>query len=112
MPRHVACWGTLFGALLLTGCSKQSSPPANIDAGPQADSLRPGETFLYVIAREVEYYNSGPQQGRPPDGKFPAGTKVNVLRRTGGISLVRSPDGIEAYVMSEAILEPGAESLP
>lgn len=35
--------------------------------------------FSHVIAAETEYYTTGPQQGRPPDGTFPAGTKVSVV---------------------------------
>ena len=41
-----------------------------------------------------------------------AGTKVNVRRRTGGYWLVRSADGVEGYVLGEAVHEPGTEPLP
>jgi hypothetical protein len=35
--------------------------------------------FSHVIVADTEYYTTGPQQGRPPDGKFPAGTKVSIV---------------------------------
>jgi hypothetical protein len=41
------------------------------------------ESFSHVITTEVEYYTTGPQQGRPPDGKFRAGTKVNIVQEAG-----------------------------
>ncbi len=118
MPRHIAVSLSLLVALVALGCSGQSSPPANIDGGQDTDATadalsdRPAETFPYTIAQEVEYYTTGPQQGRPPDGTLAAGTKVNVLRRTGGYSLVRWAGGIEGYVLTEAIQDPNAEALP
>jgi type II secretory pathway pseudopilin PulG len=62
-------------------------------------------SFSHVIATETEYYTTGPQQGRPPDGKFPAGTKVIILQEAGSYTQIRSKDGIEAYVSSDAIKE-------
>ncbi len=45
-------------------------------------------TFSHVLAAETEYYTTGPQQGRPSDGKFPAGTKVSVVKDDGSYVLV------------------------
>ena len=92
----VAC---IVLASLLVGCSDQSSPEAQkaLDAAP--------ESYSHVITTEVEYYTTGPQQGRPPDGKFPAGTKVNIVQEAGSYTQVRSESGIEAYVSSDAIKE-------
>jgi hypothetical protein len=114
MPRFVACLLALVGSMLLGGCWG-GSPPASIDGQPPDDATStsaPVETFPYVIARDVEYYTTGPQQGRPPDGTLPAGTKVNVRRRTGGYWLVRSAEGVEGYVLGESVHEPGTEPLP
>ena len=115
MLRSVAyAWSCLL-VLSLVGCSGQSSPPANIEGEPgtttgsEALSPEPAETFRYVISEEVEYYTTGPQQGRPPDGTLPQGTKVDVRRRTGGYSLIKSADGVEGYVLSEAIQDPGSK---
>lgn len=59
--------------------------------------------FSHVIAAETEYYTTGPQQGRPPDGTFPAGTKVSIVEESDSYVLVNSEDGIEAYIASDAI---------
>jgi PBP1b-binding outer membrane lipoprotein LpoB len=90
-------------ASLVVGCSGQSTP----EAQKSADS--PAQPFSHVIATEVEYYKIGPQQGRPPDGKFPAGTKVNIIRQAGSYTQVRSEGGIEATVASDAIKELGTD---
>jgi serpin B len=59
--------------------------------------------FSHVIAAETEYYTTGPQQGRPPDGKFPAGTKVSIVEESGSYVLVKSESGIKAYVAADAV---------
>ena len=56
-----------------------------------------------VIGVETEYYTTGPQQGRSPDGTFPAGTNVSILEEAGSYILVRSESGVEAYVAAEAV---------
>lgn len=60
-------------------------------------------TFSHVIAAETEYYTTGPQQGRPPDGTFPAGTKVSIVEESGSYVLVQSGDGVEAYIAADAV---------
>jgi serpin B len=65
-----------------------------------------GAEFTHVIAADSEYYTSGPQQGRPPDGKFPAGTKVRIVELAGSYVLVRSDSGVEAYVAADAVKQP------
>lgn len=95
-PQIVAC---IVLTSLLVGCSGQSTPQTPKAAGSPADS------FSHVIAAEVEYYTTGPQQGRPPDGKFPPGTKINIVREAGSYLLVQSQDGVEAYVSTDAIKE-------
>ena len=117
MPRHFVYALSVLGTILLAGCSNQSSPPASIDGGSPEDSVAggstgPAETYPCVISQEAEYYTTGPQQGRPPDGTFPAGTKVNVRRRTGGYWLVRTADGVEGYVLGESVQQPGDEAFP
>lgn len=117
MPRYATVFLTLLVALAMSGCSGQSSPPASIDGGQDAGATAtkgtsdPTETFPYTVTQQVEYYTSGPQQGRPPDGKLAAGTKINVLRRTGGYSLVHTAEGIEGYISTDAIQDPSAAAL-
>ena len=62
-----------------------------------------GSQWSHVVAVESEYYTYGPQQGRPPDGKFPAGTKVSLLTEAGSYVSVRSESGIEAYVAADVV---------
>lgn len=63
------------------------------------------QSFSHVITAEVEFYTTEPQKGRSPDGKFLAGTKVNIIQQAGSYTLVRSEGGVEAYVASDAIKE-------
>jgi len=98
------CGGVVvvLATLVFGGCAKGTAEPAGSEAAPGGT---PREFFSHVIKQETEYYTSGPQQGSPPDGKFPQGTKVNVRRRTGGYSLVKAQDGTEGYVSSDALEE-------
>lgn len=63
----------------------------------------PVSEFSHVILNETEYYTTGPQQGRPPDGTFSAGTKVRIVRDAGSYLLVRADSGVEAFVASSAV---------
>lgn len=60
-------------------------------------------TASHVVAAETEYYTTGPQQGRPPDGTFPTGTKVNIVEQSGSYVLVQSAGGVEAYIAADAV---------
>jgi serpin B len=57
----------------------------------------------HVIIAETEYYTDGPQQSRPPDGRFPAGTKVTILEKAGSYLVVRSDSGVKAYIAAAAV---------
>ena len=78
----------------------KASPQENRDITPKTAQ---DATFSHVIAAETEYYTTGPQQGRPPDGKFPAGTMVSIVEEAGSYILVRSENGITAYVAADAV---------
>jgi hypothetical protein len=105
MSRYVFSSISLLVALTIMGCSEKNSPTAAIDGGESdfAIHVSEPETFGHVIVEEVEYYTSSPAQGRPPDGKLAAGTKVRIRRNTGGYSLVKTPEGTEGYVDSDAV---------
>ena len=51
----------------------------------------------------VHYYLTGPQQARPPEGKFKPGTRIQLLRNAGSYSQVQSEGGITAYVATGAL---------
>ena len=62
-----------------------------------------GPEFTHTITKETPYYLTGPQQGRPPEGKFGEGTRVRLLHEAGSFSQVRSENGVTAFVASGAI---------
>lgn len=66
-------------------------------------SEKPVVKVTHVISGEEVYYLDGPQQMRPPDGKFPAGTRVELVQDSGSYSMVVSEDGIRAYVSTGAL---------
>lgn len=79
----------------------------------QTASAAKDSPFTHVITADTEYYTSGPQQGRPPDGNLPAGTKVELLREAAAYSQVRTQDGLVAYVATGVLKRAGAtESVP
>jgi len=59
--------------------------------------------YSHVIVAEAGYYLTGPQQGRPPEGSFPKGTKVSIADEAGRYVLVKSELGVEAYVAADAV---------
>ena len=103
----------LLGACVLMGCSNDTgtsdtgtpSSPAvpdneqqHIDGKQDAD-----EDFTHVLTVETEYYLGGPQQARPPDGKFTVGVKVKLIEQAGSYSQVESESGITAYVAADTV---------
>ena len=52
---------------------------------------------------ETVYYLTGPQQARPPEGKFKPGTRIRLLRNAGSYSQVQSEGGVTAYVATGAL---------
>jgi len=78
----------------------QSNDSPNPEIGPpQKTEVK----VTHVISSEETYYLDGPQQMRPPDGKFKAGTKVELVQEAGSYSVVVSEDGIRAYVSTGAL---------
>ncbi|MFN4257683.1 MAG: serpin family protein [Gemmataceae bacterium] len=66
--------------------------------------------MTHVLEMPTDYYKTGPQQGRPPDGYWPAGTQVRKLKDAGGYTLVQTAAGVQAYVAS-GVLKPLAKKL-
>jgi serpin B len=104
----------LLMIMLCLGCNRAEEPrrkAAENNLTQMGEALRnynqsyqpPALEFSHVIAAETEYYTTGPQQGRPPDGKFLAGTKVTVVEKSGSYVLVKSEGGAEAYVAADAV---------
>jgi hypothetical protein len=82
-------------------------PP--IEAAPDFDAAEPapplGEASqpTHELASEQPYYKSAPAQGRPPEGQWPAGTKVTLVESGGSYSQVTSENGITAFVLASAL---------
>jgi hypothetical protein len=97
----VAAVVTMIFALgaLGTGCA---------GSGGSSNSGTSTGKWTHVIARDEPYYFTGPQQGRPPDGHFVAGTHVRILGDGGSYSRVESEDGITAWVSKSAVQPDGA----
>ena len=56
-----------------------------------------------VITASTAYYVSGPQQSRPPEGQFDAGTRVTIAKRNGAYLLVTDKKGLTAWVNADAV---------
>lgn len=89
--------------LLLSLCTGPGLSKPICGAEPKQSTNESQAAFTHVITAETVYYTTGPQQGRPPDGKFPAGTKVQVLRESGSYSQVRTETETIAYVSTSAL---------
>ena len=87
----VAC-GILAG--LSIGCGTSAEKPR---------SEQGAETYTHVVTADTVYYLGGPQQARPPEGTFTAGTRVVLIRDAGSYGQVRSETGVEAYVSSGSL---------
>ncbi len=62
-----------------------------------------GDGFTHVVTTDTPYYESGPQQSRPPEGTLRAGTRVRILEEAGSYTRVETEDGIRGYVASDAL---------
>jgi len=87
------------GFVLVVGCVEKAPPKIQVNDQPAASKAAP----THVVTVESVYYMSGPQQARPPEGKFKAGTKVTLLQKAGSYSVVRSVGGVQAYVSTAAL---------
>lgn len=104
------CGGLLLALLAVGGCAERAPvPAANAEEqdSERGSPRKPEPSFSHVVAADAEYYTTGPQQGRPPDGTFKAGTKVTLLRKAGSYSRVQAENGVTAYVASDALREIG-----
>ena len=107
----------LLLSLLCLGCRPTKQAPNQTVGNPlsqnehelkqaiQAQTASISENS-HVITSETEYYTTGPQQGRPADGKFTAGTKVILVENLGSYALVQLASGLTAYIIAEALEPP------
>jgi len=103
MMALMVCGCFLLAACTCDRCGCEGECEGECGASRTCAQEEPAAGATHVIAHETNYYMSGPQQARPPEGSFAAGTKVTLISGAGSYSLVRSPDGIEAYVSTDAL---------
>ncbi len=87
------------GCVVAVGCAENASPEIQANGQPAASNA----ASTHVVTADTVYYMSGPQQARPPEGKFKAGTKVTVVQNAGSYSVVRSEGGVRAYVSTASL---------
>jgi len=80
-----------FFCVLLTGCATQSYSPDN---APE----------MSVIREFSALYKLGPMQGRGPDTTLRVGTRVKLLRKEMGYSLVMMEDSRTGYMANEDLV--------
>lgn len=85
-----------FGWLLAGGRAFAVEPP-----------IRSNEPFVptHVIAAETAYYTTGPQQGRPPDGKLKTGTRLRVVKLAGSYVQVKTDTDLVAFVIADSLVK-------
>ena len=105
----------------LVGCADEPVPPtmaakepeAKSDTQPSQDRNATVETNpTHAIVAETAYYRGGPQQAQPPDGRFEVGTQVKLIEEAGSYILVRSAEGITAYVAADSVKQLGNPTAP
>ena len=109
-------WASAIMSLTSLSCAPEN-PSSSTTTDP---TIAPVETtvdatsddFTYVIDHPTTYYTGGPQQGRPPDGTLPNGTRVRVIRDEGSYTLVETVDGMEAHVATDCLKSRGETHTP
>ena len=91
---------------------EQPTQPIELPTEPAANPAPSGDGITHLVIQDAIYFKSAPQQDGSPDGGFRAGTKVTLVEDAGSYALVRSADGIEAYVSVTALQEVGMEMTP
>ena len=90
-----------LAGIFLGGCAMETYSP---DAAPE-----------YVVIRDLTgFYRLGPEQSRGADASLPVQTRVKLLRREMGYSLVQLEDTRTGYVPNEniAVAPPRIQSAP
>jgi hypothetical protein len=65
--------------------------------------LQRTQQFTHIITTDTQYYTTGPQQARPPDGTLAAGTKVRLVEEAGSYCRIETEDGLMAFVAADAL---------
>ena len=77
------------------------APVASAVSQPSGAATSP--SMGYVVPVETAYYSAGPQQGRPPEGTLPSGTRIRILREAGSYVQVETEAGQTVFVAADAV---------
>jgi len=86
-------WGLSAVVIALSaGCAKEAGPP------PEAG--RPS----HIVRADAPYFLVAPKGETEPDGTLTQGTRIRMIEAGETYSLVRSVQGVKAYVESDALI--------
>ena len=85
--------------------SFEGKVPENIEENPKLSISQPARTAqpTHRIVFDTEYYTTGPQQSRAPDGTFKAGVEVTLISEAGSYVIVEDIDGLVGHVSRDAV---------
>jgi len=99
--------------IMIFGCASTATEQAN-PAQPPVEEEKKMEivppksaadmTPTHRVTSQTPYYETGPQQGRPPEGSFDKDTQVVLLGdSTGSYVIVESKDGRKGWIPKDAL---------
>ena len=59
----------------------------------------------YIISEKTPFYETGPQQGRPPDGMLKAGERVGLVKKDSSYPQIELENGKVVYVATESLMD-------
>ncbi len=99
--------GMISLSILLNGCvigiKRSIELPEEVVEALHSPQENVGNSTHVIQTANEQYYLNGPQQARPPDGRFPKGTRVRLIRNAGSYSIVHSESGTTAHVTSDSL---------
>lgn len=95
----------IFKMFMVEGKKEILTMEAVYKRRPEKKDAKLEAPFTHTIAGlgGAHYYLTGPQQARPPEGKFKPGTRVRLVRGAGSYSQVTSETGVTAFVATAAL---------
>lgn len=97
-------WAELARQLVSLGLVKQpQAAEACFVELTARQTTAPTSPWTHTLTRDEPYYLTGPQQGRPPDGRLKAGTKVSLLETAGSYARITAEDETTVWVATDAL---------
>jgi NitT/TauT family transport system substrate-binding protein len=102
-------WDELGQQLVSLGIIVRAPPAEQCFVGfapeqpPSTQPTTAPSDWTHELTSDQPYYLTGPQQARPPEGTWKAGTKVKLEQASGSYSRVTAEDGTTAWVATDSI---------